>query len=275
MINKIKYILPIIILLLSFGIFNSINNQIQFETESKFKEDAVKQKLRDIRQLQIAYKRKYNIYANNFQDLIRFIDEDLNIIKVTGNPPNISDIQEQKLYIIDFLTKKVMQQYYKNKKDKKARARDKAKNIYKNEFETLDFEGQLMKLNNFKHKKYIKKGIDTIFIKKDTIKIDVKTNVFSDEYMLERDDRFPLEIKKLKYIPIYNDDKINHELKKEFYLKSKKIKKGGSFVPVVIVSAIKKDIYHNISLKNTGVNPEDSIMIGSLKDITLDGNWGE
>ena len=46
-----------------------------------------------------------------------------------------------------------MQQYYKNKKDKKARARDKAKNIYKNEFETLDFEGQLMKLNDFKHKK--------------------------------------------------------------------------------------------------------------------------
>ena len=57
MIAKIKYILPVIILLLSFGIFNSINNQIQFETTSKFKEDAVKQKLRDIRQLQIAYKR--------------------------------------------------------------------------------------------------------------------------------------------------------------------------------------------------------------------------
>ena len=69
MIAKIKYILPVIILLLSFGIFNSINNQIQFETTSKFKEDAVKQNLRDIRQLQIAYKRKYNIYSSNFQDL--------------------------------------------------------------------------------------------------------------------------------------------------------------------------------------------------------------
>ena len=68
MIAKIKYTLPVIILLLSFGIFNSINNQIQFETTSKFKEDAVKQKLRDIRQLQIAYKRKYNIYSSNFQD---------------------------------------------------------------------------------------------------------------------------------------------------------------------------------------------------------------
>lgn len=275
MINKIKYILPIIILLLSFGIFNSINKQIKFEIASKFKEDAVKQRLRDIRQLQIAYKRKYDVYSNNFQDLLRFIDEDLNIIKITGNPPNIADAQEQKLYIIDFLTKKIMQQYYKNKKDKKSRAKDKAKNIYKNEFATLNFESQLMKLNNFKHKKYLKKGIDTIFIKKDTIKIDVKTNVFSDEYILERDPRFPLEIKKLKYIPIYNNDQINNELKKEFYLKSKKIQKGGSFVPVVIVAAIKKDIYHNMSLKNTGVHPDDSIIIGSLKDITLDGNWGE
>tara|TARA_B100001540_G_C15774235_1_gene627880 strand:- start:920 stop:1747 length:828 start_codon:yes stop_codon:yes gene_type:complete len=275
MIEKLKYILPIAILILSFGIFKSINDQIQFEKESKFREDAVKQRLRDIRKLQIAYKRKYNYYSEKIQNLSDFINEDLDVIKVTGNPPNIRDKQEQKLYIINYLTKKVLDQYYRKEKEKSSRAKDKAKNIYKKEFENLNFEEQLMKLNNYKHSKYIKKGIDTIFLKKDTLKINVKETILSEEYMKERDPRFPLDLKNLKYIPVYNNYKINDEVKKEFYVKTKKIKKGSSFVPVLLVAAVKKDVYNGISLKNKGVSPEDSIMIGSLKEVTLDGNWGE
>ena len=155
MIEKLKYILPVAILILSFGIFKSINDQIQFEKESKFREDAVKQRLRDIRKLQIAYKRKYNYYSEKIQNLSDFINEDLDVIKVTGNPPNIRDKQEQKLYIINYLTKKVLDQYYRKEKEKSSRAKDKAKNIYKKEFENLNFEEQLMKLNNYKHSKYI------------------------------------------------------------------------------------------------------------------------
>ena len=93
--------------------------------------------------------------------------------------------------------------------------------------------------------------------------------------MKERDPRFPLDLKNLKYIPVYNNYKINNEVKKEFYIKTKKIKKGSSFVPVLLVAAVKQDVYNGISLKNKGVSPEDSIMIGSLKEVTLDGNWGE
>tara|TARA_B100000073_G_C23672231_1_gene549123 strand:- start:209 stop:1036 length:828 start_codon:yes stop_codon:yes gene_type:complete len=275
MIEKLKYILPVAILILSFGIFKSINDQIQFEKESKFREDAVKQRLRDIRKLQIAYKRKYNYYSEKIQNLSDFINEDLDVIKVTGNPPNIRDKQEQKLYIINYLTKKVLDQYYRKEKEKSSRAKDKAKNIYKKEFENLNFEEQLMKLNNYKHSKYIKKGIDTIFLKKDTLKINVKETILSEEYMKERDPRFPLDLKNLKYIPVYNNYKINNEVKKEFYIKTKKIKKGSSFVPVLLVAAVKQDVYNGISLKNKGVSPEDSIMIGSLKEVTLDGNWGE
>ena len=52
-------------------------------------------------------------------------------------------------------------------------------------------------------------------------------------------------------------------------------KKGSSFVPVLLVAAVKQDVYNGISLKNKGVSPEDSIMIVSLKEVTLDGNWGE
>ncbi|MAZ01166.1 MAG: hypothetical protein CMP58_03115 [Flavobacteriales bacterium] len=275
MIEKLKYILPIAILILSFGIFKSINDQIQFEKESKFREDAVKQRLRDIRKLQIAYKRKYNYYSEKIQNLSDFVNEDLDVVKVTGNPPNIRDKQEQKLYIINYLTKKVLIQYYRKEKEKSSRAKDKAKNIYKNEFENLNFEEQLMKLNNYKHSKYIKKGIDTIFLKKDTIKINVKKTIFSEEYMKERDQRFPLDLKNLKYIPVYNNYKINNEVRKEFYVKTKKIKKGSSFVPVLLIAAVKQDVYNGISLKNKGVSPEDSIIIGSLKEVTLDGNWGE
>ena len=121
MIEKLKYILPIAILILSFGIFKSINDQIQFEKESKFREDAVKQRLRDIRKLQIAYKRKYNYYSEKIQNLSDFINEDLDVIKVTGNPPNIRDKQEQKLYIINYLTKIVLDQYYRKEKEKSSR----------------------------------------------------------------------------------------------------------------------------------------------------------
>ena len=220
---------------------------------------------------------KYKSFRETFSNKknSKFINEDLDVIKVTGNPPNIRDKQEQKLYIINYLTKKVLDQYYRKEKEKSSRAKDKAKNIYKKEFENLNFEEQLMKLNNYKHSKYIKKGIDTIFLKKDTLKINVKETILSEEYMKERDPRFPLDLKNLKYIPVHNNYKINNEVKKEFYIKTKKIKKGSSFVPVLLVAAVKQDVYNGISLKNKGVSPEDSIMIGSLKEVTLDGNWGE
>ena len=55
------------------------------------------------------------------------------------------------------------------------KTKEAALNIWKKEFKGLEFNEQLMKLNNFKHKKYLPEGIDTIFIKKDTFKISVKS----------------------------------------------------------------------------------------------------
>ena len=49
---------------------------IQFEKEQKFREEAIKARLMDIRKAQIEYKNRYSEHAGSWEELSRFLNED-------------------------------------------------------------------------------------------------------------------------------------------------------------------------------------------------------
>ena len=60
------------------------------------------QKLKDLRQVQIAYKKVNNTYANNFESLLDFLENDsMSIVKAIGETPDsLTDVQALELGII-------------------------------------------------------------------------------------------------------------------------------------------------------------------------------
>jgi len=65
-----------IIIFLTFMCFRSIRGPMEFEKEQKHREEAIKERLMDIRKAQIEYKNMYGFHAGSFDDLIKFLDED-------------------------------------------------------------------------------------------------------------------------------------------------------------------------------------------------------
>ena len=100
--KKIALILIPLNILLAYFVFNSINSQIKFQESAKIRIDENIQKLKDLRQIQIAYKKTHNSYANNFNALINFLENDsMTIIKAIGETPDsLTDSQALELGII-------------------------------------------------------------------------------------------------------------------------------------------------------------------------------
>lgn len=90
-------------------------------------------------------------------------------------------------------------------------------------------------------------------IVRDTIWIDVKDSLFTENYVLDS----------MKYIPYSGG--------KEFFLDADTIEKGRVKVSVFCASAVNK-----LFLKGLDRNlyePEDSIYVGSMQEPTTEGNW--
>ena len=82
-------ILICINIILGYLIFNSINSEIEFQKVAKERINENIQKLKDLRQVQIAYKKVYNKYADNFDTLFYFLNNDsIPIIKAIGETPD-------------------------------------------------------------------------------------------------------------------------------------------------------------------------------------------
>ena len=100
--KKIAIILIPLNIILAFLIYNSINSEIDFQAAAKNRIAENIQKLKDLRQVQIAYKKVKNNYANNFDDLIYFLENDsMPIIKAIGERPDtLTDAEALKIGII-------------------------------------------------------------------------------------------------------------------------------------------------------------------------------
>ena len=102
---KTKHIILILIpinILLAFLIYNSINSEVKFQDEAKIRLSQNVQKLKDLRHVQTAYKRTKGVFANNFENLIDFLEFDsIPIIKAIGETPDsLTDSQALQLGII-------------------------------------------------------------------------------------------------------------------------------------------------------------------------------
>ena len=89
-------------IILGYLIFNSINSEIEFQKIAKERINENIQKLKDLRQVQIAYKKVYNKYADNFDTLFYFLHNDsIPIIKAIGETPDsLTDSEALQLNII-------------------------------------------------------------------------------------------------------------------------------------------------------------------------------
>ena len=70
----IESVLWVLIIVFAFQVFNSVNAPIKFNEVKNERYLKVIDKLKDIRNAQIAYKSVNGVYSDSFEGLIKFID---------------------------------------------------------------------------------------------------------------------------------------------------------------------------------------------------------
>ena len=100
--KQIALILIPLNIILAYFVYNSINSEVEFQAVAKVRIAENVQKLKDLRQVQIAYKKVNNTYANNFESLLDFLENDsMSIVKAIGETPDsLTDVQALELGII-------------------------------------------------------------------------------------------------------------------------------------------------------------------------------
>ena len=100
--KQIALILIPLNIILAYFVYNSINSEVEFQQVAKVRIAENVQKLKDLRQVQIAYKKVNNTYSNNFESLIDFLENDsMAIVKAIGETPDtLTDYQALELGII-------------------------------------------------------------------------------------------------------------------------------------------------------------------------------
>ena len=87
--KQIALILIPLNIILAYFVFNSIDSEVEFQEAAKVRIGENVQKLKDLRQVQIAYKKVNHTYANNFESLLDFLENDsMPIIKAIGETPD-------------------------------------------------------------------------------------------------------------------------------------------------------------------------------------------
>jgi|TARA_B110000240_G_C13503392_1_gene454930 hypothetical protein len=87
--KKIALILIPLNILLVYFVYNSIDSEVVFNKEAKLRIAENVQKLKDLRTLQIAFKKEKSEFASDFNSLIDFLNNDsITIIKSEGETPD-------------------------------------------------------------------------------------------------------------------------------------------------------------------------------------------
>jgi len=89
----IEVVLAFVIVAIAYLIYNTINVDITFGEEKAKRQALVVEKLTNARELQNAYETKYNKYADNWAELIRFAKEDsLEFTKTIGDIEDSAEV---------------------------------------------------------------------------------------------------------------------------------------------------------------------------------------
>ena len=87
--KTIRLILWPTIIILAWFVYRSPISLKEFQEESNYRKSAVVQSLKDIRTAQVAYKDKYRVYADNFNSLLDFVNNDsIALINAIGETPD-------------------------------------------------------------------------------------------------------------------------------------------------------------------------------------------
>jgi len=79
-------LLPIAIIVLVYFIISGISDPVRFEQARKFRSEKAAERLKDIRDVQVAYKSQFGKFTNNFDTLIAFYNQGtLKIVKQIGS----------------------------------------------------------------------------------------------------------------------------------------------------------------------------------------------
>ena len=100
--KQIALILIPLNILLAYFVFNSINGQVEFNKDAKIRIAENVQKLKDLRQVQVKYKQTKGAFANSFEELTYFLENDsMTIVKAIGETPDsLTDTEALELGII-------------------------------------------------------------------------------------------------------------------------------------------------------------------------------
>ncbi len=83
--NILQILLAVLIVVLAYFTFQSINKPLEFRKLKKHRYEKIKEKLIDIRKAQVAYKDVHGKYTGSFDTLIKFIETDsMPLVKSIG-----------------------------------------------------------------------------------------------------------------------------------------------------------------------------------------------
>jgi hypothetical protein len=94
-------LIPLNIILIYF-VYNSINSEVEFNKIAKVRISENVQKLKDLRQVQVKYKQEKGTFADNFEALTNFLENDsMSIVKAIGETPDtLTNLEALELEII-------------------------------------------------------------------------------------------------------------------------------------------------------------------------------
>ncbi|MFA6770595.1 MAG: hypothetical protein WCR71_05420 [Bacteroidales bacterium] len=92
-------VLPIIIAVLGYLIYKSVQEPVVFERQRKIRETVCIERLKDIRTLQVAYKSKYSKFSGDLDSLIDFYNNgQITIIRQIGSMDDSAAVAEKRVY---------------------------------------------------------------------------------------------------------------------------------------------------------------------------------
>jgi len=208
--KKITLILIPINIILAFFVYDSISSEVEFNKMAKERIAENVQKLKDLRTLQIAYKRENEVFADNFNSLLNFLENDsTTIVKSVGETPD-SIINGQQIS-----------------------------------------DAQALEMG---------------LISRDTLYVSAMESIFDENYLKNRDNKYPFDLNTLSIIPFTD---------KQYNIDANVIEKGKVNVQVFEISATFRDVFNGLDAENKKYDLNNLLKVGSMTEASLNGNWGE
>ena len=92
-------VLPLIVLVLGYIIYTSIQEPVVFEKQRKYRETIAIERLKDIRTLQVAYKTKYNKFTGSLDSLIDFYNNGIiTVVKQVGSLDDSLAVAQKRVF---------------------------------------------------------------------------------------------------------------------------------------------------------------------------------